>query len=229
MTDKKKIRILVADDHTIVRRGIVSLLSLNPAFEVVGEAANGRIAVDLTLQKLPDVILMDISMPEVTGLDATKQIKKRLPDAKILVLSAYDNEEYVTQVLQSGANGYLLKNASPEDIYAAVKAVNDGLAFFSPGISKIVLDSYVKKSLPASVPRSEAGHALAVGPLTVRETEILQLVAEGKSHQQIADLLFISVRTVDTHRNNIMKKLNLHDTASLVTYALKHGIAVLPK
>ena len=229
MTDKKKIRILVADDHTIVRRGIVSLLSLNPEFEVVGEAANGRIAVDLTLQKLPDVILMDISMPEVTGLDATKQIKKKLPDAKILVLSAYDNEEYVTGILQSGANGYLLKNASPEDIYAAVKAVNDGLAFFSPGISKIVLDSYLKKNLPASVVRSEAGHAVAVGPLTVRETEILQLVAEGKSHQQIADLLYISVRTVDTHRNNIMKKLNLHDTASLVTYALKHGIAVLPK
>jgi DNA-binding NarL/FixJ family response regulator len=229
MNDKKRIRVIVADDHVIVRRGIVSLLSLVKDFEVVGEAANGRIAVEMALQKMPDVILMDISMPELSGLEATRIIKKKLPDAKILVLSAFDNEEYVIQILQSGANGYLLKNVSPEEIYAAVKAVNDGLAFFSPTISKIVLDGYVKRTAAGAAAKTEPAHPLSAGPLTVREKEILQLVAEGKSHQQIADLLYISVRTVDTHRNNIMKKLNLHDTASLVTYAIRHGIAILPK
>ena len=229
MSGRKKIRIVVADDHVIVRRGIVSLLSLNEEFEVVGEAQNGQIAVDLALQKLPDVILMDISMPELSGLDATRIIKKKIPDTKILVLSAFDNEEYVNQILQSGANGYLLKNVSPEDIFSAVKAVHEGFAFFSPTISKIVLDGYVKHGVSGSGGRMESGQPDSPNPLTVRETEILQMVAEGKSHQQIASLLFISIRTVDTHRNNIIKKLNLHDTASLVTYAIRHGIAILPK
>ena len=229
MADRKKIKIIVADDHVIVRRGIVSLISLNPEFEVVGEAPNGKIAVELTMLKEPDVVLMDISMPELSGLDATRLIKKKLPDVKILVLSAYDNEEYVAQTLQSGANGYLLKNISPDDLYSAVRAVYDGLAFFSPSISKIMLDGYLKRTMPGTSTGVENYLSSYVGPLTAREREILQLIAEGKSHQQIADLLYISVRTVDTHRNNIMKKLNLHDTASLVTYAIKHGIAVIPK
>jgi len=229
MADKKKIKIIVADDHVIVRRGIVSLISLNPEFEVVGEAPNGKIAVELVMLKEPDVVLMDISMPELSGLDATRLIKKKLPDIKILVLSAYDNEEYVAQTLQSGANGYLLKNISPDDLYSAVRAVSDGLAFFSPTISKIMLDGYLKRTMPGTRSAEENYLSSYVGPLTAREREILQLIAEGKSHQQIADLLYISVRTVDTHRNNIMKKLNLHDTASLVTYAIKHGIAVIPK
>ena len=229
MAEKKKIRIIVADDHVIVRRGIVSLISLNPDFEVVGEAANGKIAVELALLKEPDVVLMDISMPELNGLDATRLIKKKLPDIKVLVLSAFDNEEYVAETLQSGANGYLLKSVSPDDLYSAVKAVNEGMAFFSPKISKIMLDGYLKRSVPGTNIGGDSDFSSYVGPLTVREREILQLVAEGKSHQQIADLLYISVRTVDTHRNNIMKKLDLHDTASLVTYAIKHGIAVIPK
>jgi len=228
MADKKKIRIIVADDHVIVRRGIVSLLSLNQDFEVVGEAPNGKIAVELSLLKDPDVVLMDISMPEMSGLDATRLIKKKHPDVKILVLSAFDNEEYVVQILQSGANGYLLKNVSPDDLYSAVHAVHDGLAFFSPTISKIMLDGYLRRTNPGTNTGGESDLSPYVGPLTTREREILQLIAEGKSHQQIADLLYISVRTVDTHRNNIMKKLDLHDTASLVTYAIKHGIAVIP-
>jgi two-component system, NarL family, response regulator NreC len=229
MADKKKIRIIVADDHVIVRKGIVSLISLNPDFEVVGEALNGKIAVELALLKEPDIVLMDISMPELSGLDATRIIKKKLPDVKVLVLSAYDNEEYVVQVLQSGANGYLLKNILPDDLYSAIKAVNDGLAFFSPTISKIMLESYLKKIMPGASIAGDNDLSSYVGPLTAREREILQLIAEGKSHQQIAELLYISVRTVDTHRNNIIKKLNLHDTASLVTYAIKHGITVIPK
>ena len=229
MADKKKIRVIVADDHVIVRRGIVSLISLNPDFEVVGEASNGRIAVELALIEDPDVVLMDISMPELNGLDATRLIRKKLPDLKILVLSAFDNEEYVAETLQSGANGYLLKNVSPDDLYSAVKAVYEGMAFFSPKISKIMLDGYLKRTMPGTNIGGDNEFSAYVGPLTAREREILQLVAEGKSHQQIADLLYISVRTVDTHRNNIMKKLDLHDTASLVTYAIKHGIAVIPK
>ena len=229
MADKRTIEVIVADDHVIVRRGIVSLLSLNSDFKVVGEAPNGKVAVEMALQKEPDVILMDISMPELNGLDATALIKKKLPDIKILVLSAFDNVEYVLQILQSGANGYLLKNTSPDDLFAAVKAVYAGQAFFSPSISKIVLDNYLKKILPGAGGRAEFESSEYVGPLTAREREILQLVAEGRSHQQIADLLYISVRTVDTHRNNIMKKLDLHDTASLVTYAIKQGITVLPR
>ncbi|HTY09814.1 MAG TPA: response regulator transcription factor [Bacteroidota bacterium] len=229
MADKKKIRIVVADDHVIVRRGIVSLISLNPDFEVVGEAANGKIAVELALAKEPDVVLMDISMPELSGLDATRLIKKKLPDLKILVLSAYDNEEYVSQILQTGANGYLLKNVAPDDLYAAIKAVAEGLAFFSPSISKIMLDGYLKRTAQAPPAGPDEIIPSYAGPLTTREREILQLIAEGRSHQQIGELLYISIRTVDTHRNNIMKKLDLHDTASLVTYAIKHGIAVIPK
>ena len=229
MTDKSTIRVVVADDHVIVRRGIVSLLSLNKEIEVVGEASNGKIAIELAMKKEPDVVLMDISMPEINGLEATRQIKKKFPDMKILVLSAYDNVEYVLEILQSGANGYILKNTSPDDLFAAVKAVHSGQAFFSPSISKIVLDSYLKKSAQSGPPGSEFDSSQYVGPLTTREREILQMIAEGKSHQQIADILYISVRTVDTHRNNIMKKLDLHDTASLVTYAIKQGIAVLPR
>jgi len=229
MTDKSTIRVVVADDHVIVRRGIVSLLSLNKEIEVVGEASNGKIAIELAMKKEPDVVLMDISMPEINGLEATRQIKKKFPDMKILVLSAYDNVEYVLEILQSGANGYILKNTSPDDLFAAVKAVHSGQAFFSPSISKIVLDSYLKKSAQGGPPGSEFDSSQYVGPLTTREREILQMIAEGKSHQQIADILYISVRTVDTHRNNIMKKLDLHDTASLVTYAIKQGIAVLPR
>ena len=229
MNDKRKITILVADDHMIVRRGIVSLLSLNHDFEVVGEAVDGKIAVEQVFLKEPDVVLMDINMPELSGLDATRQIKKKLPDVKVLVLSAYDDVEYVLQILHSGASGYLLKNISPEDLYAAIKAVHSGQAFFSPTISKIVLDSYLKRTQQGSVLSNEGEITENAGPLTVREREILRLIAEGKLHQQIADLLYISIRTVDTHRNNIMRKLDLHDTASLVTYAIKHGIAIIPR
>ncbi len=226
--EAKKITILVADDHMIVRRGIVSLLSLNSDVEVVGEATDGRKAVDLAAELEPDIVLMDISMPELNGLEATRQIKSRLPGIRVLVLTAYDNVEYVLQILQSGANGYLLKNTAPEDLYTAIREVHAGRAFFSPTISKIILDSYLQK-VQAPVEGAEAPVAAAQGPLTSREREILQLIAEGKTHQQIGDILHISARTVDTHRNNIMKKLDLHETASLVTYAITHGILILPR
>lgn len=211
------IRVLVADDHTIVRRGIVSLLSLADGIEVVAEAENGREAVEKALLLGPDVVLLDISMPLLNGLEAAERIKRRKPEVKVLILSAHDNVEYVTQVVRSGANGYLLKNTSAEELFRAIRAVHAGGKYFCTTVAGVL--SYT----PAE------GRFREGMRLTAREREILQLVAEGNHHQRIADLLNISVRTVDTHCNNIMRKLDLHDRASLATYAIKNGIVILPK
>jgi len=223
------IGVLVADDHTIVRRGLISLLSLVDGVEVVGEAADGRTAVDLALQLEPDVVLMDISMPVMNGLEATRRIKKEAPAIKVLVLSAHDNDEYVLQVVRSGANGYILKNSAAEDLYAAIKAVHTGHAFFSPSVSKIILDTYLDTSGTPLTQGEAESRSPVESRLTSREREILQLVAEGRTHQAVADMLHISARTVDTHCNNIMKKLDIHESAGLVTYAIKNGIVILPR
>lgn len=216
----------MAEDHTIVRRGIVSLLSLKGEFVVVAEAADGRSAVEEAVAKEPDIVLMDIGMPILNGLEATRQIKRQVPATKVLVLSGYDNEEYILQVIQSGASGYLLKDTDPEGLCTAIKTVMNGNAFFSPVVSKVLLDEYIKRG---TAQRVGADGGTSAGTLTEREREILQLIAEGKSHQQIGEMLHISVRTVDTHRNNIVNKLDLHDTASLVMYAIKNGIVILPR
>jgi two-component system response regulator NreC len=222
----QKIRLLVADDHTIVRRGLISLLSLNERLEVIGEADDGRAAVELTARLEPDVVLMDISMPSLNGLEATRQIKKQSPGVKVLILTAHDNEEYVLEVVHCGASGYLLKTSPAEDLYTAIQSVHSGHAFFSPSVSKILMDDYLKSAAPvmsgSTPPRPDSR-------LTAREREVLQLVAEGATHQHIAETLHISVRTVDTHCHNIMKKLDIHETASLVTYAIKNGILILPR
>ncbi len=217
---QRRIRVLVADDHTIVRRGLVSLLSLAEGIEVVAEAENGREAVEKASLLGPDVVLMDVSMPMLNGLEATERIRQKRPDIKILILSAHDNEEYVTQLVESGANGYLLKTTSAEDLFRAIRAVHAGGEFFSP---------VVTVAMAAQSGQEEGGRSRGREQLTAREREILQLVAEGHHHQQIADLLNISVRTVDTHCNNIMRKLDLHDRANLATYAIKNGIVILPK
>jgi two-component system, NarL family, response regulator NreC len=222
----QKITLLVADDHTLVRRGLISLLSLDERFQVVAEAAEGRTAVELTLQLDPDVVLMDISMPVLNGLEATRQIRKQRPDVKILILTAHDNEQYILEVIRSGANGYLLKNSAAEELYNAIQSVYSGHAFFSPAVSKVLVEDYLKLPSPDASGSSVSRNDLR---LTSREREVLQLVAEGETHQRIAEILHISVRTVDTHSNNIMKKLNIHDTASLVTYAIKNGILILPR
>jgi DNA-binding NarL/FixJ family response regulator len=224
---QQTIRVLVADDHTIVRRGLVSLLSLAEGIQVVGEAPDGMAAVECALQLDPDVVLMDINMPMLNGLEATRKIKKEAPHIKILVLSAHDNEEYIIQVIRSGANGYMLKNSSAEDLFSAIRSVYSGHAFFSPSVSKVILESYLKVS---ESPQPDPGaDNVPESRLTAREREILQLVAEGKTHQMVANILHISVRTVDTHCNNIMKKLDIHESAGLVTYAIKNGIVILPK
>jgi two-component system, NarL family, response regulator NreC len=224
---ERKITIVVADDHTIVRRGLVTLLSSHPEMEVVGEVGNGRAAVEQAIAKEPDLVLMDVGMPELNGLEATRQLKKYSPDTKVLVLSGYDNDEYVREIVLSGANGYLLKNAAPEELLRAIIAVSKGQTFFSPSLSDVVAESRKTRSTPGSseVSKNSGGKAR----LTQREREILQLIAEGKSHSQISRLLHISIRTVDTHRNNILKKLGLHDAASLVTYAIKNNIVILQK
>jgi two-component system nitrate/nitrite response regulator NarL len=222
------IGVLIADDHTLVRRGLVSLLSLVDGIEVVGEASDGRLAVDLALKLDPDVVLMDVSMPGLNGLEATRQLKKESPQIKVLVLSAHDNEEYVLQVMRSGANGYILKNSSAEELYAAIRAVYTGQAFFSPSVSRILLDSFKEaRSHPGS--DASSSRQLPESRLTSREREVLQLIAEGKTHQEAASLLHISARTVDTHCNNIMKKLDIHESAGLAAYAIKNGILILPR
>jgi DNA-binding NarL/FixJ family response regulator len=219
------ITVLIADDHTILRSSLASLLSLNPNFEVVGQAEDGRTAVDMALRLHPDVVLMDISMPVLNGLEATDRLKRDAPGMKVLILSAHDNVEYVNQVVRSGANGYVLKNTSPEELYTAIRTVHSGGAFFSPSLSGKFGDGGA-----GAMGASDSGKVAHGGSaLTSREREVLQRIAEGETHQHIADGLYISVRTVDTHTNNIMKKLGLHDTASLVTYAIKNGIVILPR
>ena len=220
----KKITVVIADDHTILRRGLVSLLSLNQNIEVIGEAEDGKSAVEIALRLTPDVVLMDISMPVLNGLEATDRLKREAPAIKILILSAHDNDEYVNQVVRSGANGYVLKSTSPEDLYTAIRTVHSGHAFFSPSLT----GRFGDRGSAAQGASGGGKDSLAGSALTMREREVLQLIAEGETHQHIADRLFISVRTVDTHTHNIMMKLNLHDTAGLVTYAIKNKIVILP-
>jgi len=165
-------------------------------------------------------------MPELNGLEAASRIKKKSPAVKVLMLSAHDNEEYVLQVLRSGANGYLLKNTSSDDLYAAIRSVHQGHAYFSPSVSKILADQLLK---PEARLDGEAEEAPVLSRLTSREREIIQLIAEGRTHQQIGETLHISPRTVDTHCNNIMKKLDIHDSAALVAYAIRNGIVILPR
>jgi two-component system response regulator NreC len=214
-----KIRILLADDHTMVRSGIVTLLQNIKEFAIVGEAEDGEDAVHKTGELRPTVVVIDLSMPKLSGIEATKIIKKRYPETNVLVLTMHENEEYVYQILKSGASGYVLKSAGKDELVAAIRAAAKGEKFFSPRISQLMADGYVKR-VEKGTPDSPQGDV----PLTRREREVLALVASGLTNQQIADQLFISPRTVDTHRTNIMQKLDIHDLANLVRYAIEHGI-----
>ncbi len=216
-----KIKVLLAEDHTIVRKGIRSLLDAEPDIEVVGEASDGREAVEKVEKLAPDVVLMDITMPQLNGLEATRQIKKLFPEIKVLGLTMYTNEEYIFQLLQAGASGYLVKQSAPAELVSAIQAVYRGDSFLSPLISKTLIDEYLKHS-------GNTGHQEdSYDKLTIREREVLQLLTEGHSNRDIAETLHISLKTVGVHRVNIMEKLNIHNTTELVKYALRKGIISL--
>lgn len=214
-----KIRILLAEDHTIVRKGIRSLLDREPTFQVVGEAENGREAVEQTERLQPDVVLMDHTMPLLNGLEALRQIKKRRPDTKVIVLTMHTNEEYIFQFLQAGAEGYLVKQTAPTDLVEAIRAVHAGQSFLSPAISRAVIDEYVRQTAPTKTDSLES--------LTDREREVFQLLAEGYSAGEIAAELHISAKTVGVHRMNLMQKLELSNMTELIKFALRKGIISL--
>lgn len=214
----KKISVLLADDHTVVRQGLRSLLSAEPDIEVVGEAENGRQAVQLARQLLPDVVVMDIAMPQLNGLEATRQIIGEGVATKVLVLSSYSDDEYVQQLTEAGALGYLIKQSAANDLIQAVREVAKGNAFFSPSVLKRLIEYYRASGLKSRLldRRSEQ--------LTSREQEVLQLVAEGQLNKQIAGVLSISIKTVEKHRQQLMNKLKIHDIAGLTRYAVAHGV-----
>ncbi len=216
-----KIKVLVADDHTILRQGIKALLDNQEGIEVVGEAKDGREAIKLIEELLPDVILMDIAMPGLNGAEATRRIKKKFPKMKVLVLTMYANEEYISQTLNAGANGYLVKETAFQDLITAIKAVYRGEAFMSPSISKKVMNSYIQQD------RGDKKKICEI--LTTREREILQLIAEDNSSKKIAETLFISPKTVETHRTHIMDKLNIHNRSGLIKYAIRKGMVDIDK
>ncbi len=217
----KSIRVLLADDHNLVRAGIKSLLEDSNNVIVVGEAANGRDAVVLTGQLSPDIVFLDIAMPELNGLDAAARIKKEYPSVWIVILSMHTDEEYVIQAIKSGASGYLLKDSAPGELRIAVDSIMNGEIYISPSIPREIINAYLSRQ-KKSQQLEEIEFSREV--LTSRQKEVLQLIAEGNSTREIAGKLFVSVKTVETHRAHIMEKLGIYDIAGLVKYAIKTGL-----
>ena len=216
----KKIRVLLAEDHTIVRQGIAALLGTESDMEVVGEASNGLEAIELAKKLSPEVILMDIGMRQLNGLEATREIKRLFPSMKILILTMHENEEWIFQILKAGASGYLIKDSAMTDLTSALRAVYQGDSYLSPSISKMVIEEYIRKA--------ESGEKKGVEDLlSGREREILQLIAEGNSIPQISNLLCISKKTVEAHKTHIMEKLNIRDKVGLIKYAIRTGLTKL--
>jgi DNA-binding NarL/FixJ family response regulator len=212
-----EIRVLLADDHGVVRKGLRYLLQKSPEMKVVGEAADGREAVAMAEELNPDVVVMDIAMPQLNGIDATAQIVKKNPRTGVIMLSMYSDETYLVRALGVGAKGYLLKDSTESDLVRAVQAVSQGRPFFSPTIAQTLLDDYMRRLRQENLQDS-------YDLLTDREKEVLQLLAEGKSNKEVATLLNLSLYTVETHRSHLMQKLNLHNTAEIVLYAVRKKI-----
>ena len=213
----KAVRVLLADDHRLMRAGLRLVVEQHPGFTVVAEADDGRQAVEMAGSLAPDVVVMDIGMPNLNGIEAARQIKDRDGNARVIMLSMHSDEAYVLRALKAGAQAYLLKDSAEADLTAAIDAVMDGKSFFSPAVSRLLLEDYVRK-----LRRSGAEDSYDL--LTPREREILQLLAEGKSNKEIANLLKLSVYTVETHRSNIMEKLKLKGMPELILYAVRKGI-----
>ena len=214
----EKITVLLADDHTVVRQGLRALLEAEGDIAIVGEAGTGRRAVELARQLQPDVVVMDIAMPLLNGLEATRQIVGQVPSTRVLILSSYSDDEYVDQVTEAGAAGYLLKHTAATELIKAIREAKKGHVFFSPAISKRLVSHY-RETLRRGAPLRKTSDVL-----TSRQVEVLQLIAEGKVTKQIAAELNLSIKTVEKHRQQLMNKLNIHDIAGLTRYALSKGI-----
>jgi two-component system response regulator NreC len=211
------IRILLADDHTVMRSGLRLLLERQPNLEVVGEAADGRQAVELAASEKPDVVVMDIAMPHLNGVEAARQIVNRAPLTAVVILSMHSDESYVIRSLKAGARAYLLKDSAESDLISAIHAITEGKSFFSPLVRRILKEDYMHQL-------AEMGAEDTYELLTTREREVLQLVAEGKSNKEVANLLNLSLYTVETHRTHILQKLNIHSVPELILYAVRKGI-----
>jgi two-component system response regulator NreC len=212
-----KLRLLLGDDHTLMRQGLRKILEERPEWEVIAEVGDGREAVKKCLALKPDVAVLDVAMPMLNGIDATQQIVRKVPETKVLVLSMYSDEAYVTRALQAGATGYMLKDSAGKDLLKGIASVAAGQAYFSPAIASLMLDDYVRRVAGSGVvDRYET--------LSEREREIFQLIAEARTNKEVAELLEISPATVETHRARILQKLDIHNTAELVLYAVRRGV-----
>lgn len=211
-------KVLLADDHAILRDGLRMVLDAQPGISVVGEAEDGRQALDMVEELHPDVVVMDIAMPNMNGLEATRQIKRRFPDVKVVILTMHENQQYLVQIVKAGATACVLKRSAGTELVTAVKAAARGESYFSPSIASMLLEDY----------RVLLDHGASTEEevLTEREREVLQLVAEGRTNQEIAELLTLSIKTVQTHRAHIMEKLGAHDRTDLVKYAISKGMIV---
>jgi DNA-binding NarL/FixJ family response regulator len=213
----KKLRILLADDHIVMRTGLRAVLERQPNLEVVGESENGRETIELSASLKPDVVVMDVGMPILNGIEATRTIVGQQPTTAVVILSMYSDESYVMRALKAGARAYLLKDSAAADLISAIQAVSQNKAFFSPKVSRILAEDYVRVL-------KQKGAVDSYDLLTSREREILQLLAEGKANKEVAAALNISPYTVETHRSHILEKLNLHNPAELILYAVRKGI-----
>lgn len=209
-------KVLLADDHAILRDGLRMVLDAQPGIKVVGEAEDGRQALDMVEELQPDVVVMDIAMPNMNGAEATRQIKRHFPGVRVLILTMHENQQYLAQIIRAGAIGCVLKRSAGSELVTAVRAAARGESYFSPTLATMMLDTY-------RMQLASEGHDVA-DLLTEREREILQLVAEGKTNQEIADLLFVSIKTVQTHRAHLMEKLDAHDRTELVKHAMRLGM-----